>query len=342
MQSYLDREQGVRSARAASIAARYESSLLAFVASRSELEAASLFTAQARFPAYSISKTFTAAAILRLVASGELQLDAPIGRWVPDIPHGDRITVRQCLQHTSGLPDYGDLAEYHTAVRRGERPWTFDEFLARTHAERLLFEPGHGWHYSNIGYMLLRRLIETVRGASYGAVLKGEIFDPLGLCNTAVPETPADLGDLTFGPSPYLGGDGEAKEVRSSYDPGWIPAGVVASTAAEVSIFCHSLFAGRLFPSVLLDRMCEKVPVGSAASHPMFIDPGYGLGLMIAESPCGPLYGHTGSGPGCSAAAFHFRTGRYPLTVVAFTDGEETRQAEHIAWIICSNLTAPD
>lgn len=338
LQSYLDRETGTASARAASIAARYDSSLLAFVALRSELEPAPPFTSQARFLAYSITKTFTAVAVLKLAAAGKLELDSPLGHWLPGAPHAERITVRQCLQHTSGLPDYGGLPEYHRAVGRGERPWTFDEFLAKSGADRLLFEPGQDWRYSNIGYMLLRRLIETVGAESYGAVLRAEILVPLELFNTSVPESREDLSALVFGPSASF----EDKAVRSRYDPRWIPTGVVAATAADLAVFYHSLFTGKLLPPHLLEQMRLKVPMDRASLHPMFTNPGYGLGLMIVDSPCGTLYGHTGAGPGASAAAFHCRSEKYPLTVVALTNGEDPRQAEHIVWVVCSNLTAPE
>lgn len=94
-----------------------------------------------RFVVQSITKSFTAAVILRLVASGTLMLDALISEWLPDVPNASRITIRQCLQHTSGLPDYGALPGYHEAVQQGAPPWSFTEFLHRTHAEQLLFEP---------------------------------------------------------------------------------------------------------------------------------------------------------------------------------------------------------
>jgi len=107
-------------------------------------------TETSRFLVYSISKSFTALVILRLTGAGKVQLDAPLSRWLPDVPHAERITIRQCLHHTSGLPDYGPLPEYHAAVREGAPPWTYEEFLLRVHAEQLLFEPGCGWAYSNI------------------------------------------------------------------------------------------------------------------------------------------------------------------------------------------------
>ncbi|MGH7232056.1 MAG: serine hydrolase domain-containing protein, partial [Nitrospiraceae bacterium] len=89
-----------------------------------------------RFVIQSLTKSFVAVIVLRLVASGKLALDGSLSRWLPDVPNASDITIRQCLQHTSGLPDYGSLSEYHEAVRQGRDPWSFDEFLEHAHAEK--------------------------------------------------------------------------------------------------------------------------------------------------------------------------------------------------------------
>ncbi|MES4786059.1 MAG: hypothetical protein C4294_09820, partial [Nitrospiraceae bacterium] len=208
------------------------------------------------FLVQSITKSFTAVVILRLVDSGKLTLDAPLSHWLPDLPNASRITIRQCLQHTSGLPDYGPLPEYHKAVRRRATPWTFAEFLKRTHAERLCFEPGRGSRYSNIGYMILRRLIETVGGRSFADIIKAEVCRPLGLHHTSVVKDRADFQTLTAGYSTALSSDGLPVDIREVYDPAWIATGVVASAASNVVRFYHGLFAGEFLPDRLLADMC--------------------------------------------------------------------------------------
>lgn len=285
------------------------------------------------FLVYSISKTFTAVAILRLCAAGTLALDATLDRWLPDLPHAGRITVRKLLQHTSGMPDYGGLAEYHEAVRRGAEPWSFAQFLAKADAKTLRFAPGSGWAYSNIGYMILRRLIETVGGADFDGVLRREIIIPLGLRDTRVPAMRDDLRRVSFGASRYLGGNGPAVDVASRYDPRWIATGVIASTAAETARFYEALFTGSLLPAALLDQLRTLVPVGAAAPGRPWIEPAYGLGVMSdLKSPYGPLFGHTGAGPGCSTAAYHFAGGNRPATIVVFSDGEDAAQVEWLTW----------
>jgi D-alanyl-D-alanine carboxypeptidase len=294
---------------------------------------------KSRFLVQSITKSFTAAAILRLVASGTLILDALISEWLPTVPNASRITIRQCLQHTSGLPDYGMLPEYHEAVRQGATPWTFMEFLHRTHAEQLLFEPGHRWQYSNIGYMILRRLIETVCGKTFAEVVEAEVCQPLALRHTSVIRDRDEYQTLAPAYSIYLSSDGSPIEVRTRYDPGWVSTGVVASTASDLVRFYDRLMAGDLLPSRLLDQMRTSVRA-SAPFNQRFVAPSYGLGLIAdPESPYGVLYGHSGGGPGYTSAALHvIPSQRQPVTVAVLSNTENFFEVELMAFTIVDAL----
>jgi Beta-lactamase len=113
------------------------------------------------FLVYSITKTFTAALILKLSEEGQLSLDDRLARWFPCIAHADRISLRRLLNHTGGIPDYGGLRAYHEDLRSSpSAPWSFERFAAETFDKGLWFEPGQGWAYSNPGYMLLKRVAE--------------------------------------------------------------------------------------------------------------------------------------------------------------------------------------
>jgi D-alanyl-D-alanine carboxypeptidase len=105
-------------------------------------------------PWWSFTKTALATAALQLVTQGKLSLDDRID--------GGPYTLRQLLQHGAGVPDYGVLASYHEAVRHGEKPWGPAQMLGRVAADRLDFEPGQGWCYSNVGYFFVRQTIEKV------------------------------------------------------------------------------------------------------------------------------------------------------------------------------------
>jgi D-alanyl-D-alanine carboxypeptidase len=298
-----------------------------------ELPAVSLF------PIWSITKSLTAVVTLRLVAEGRIELDSRLASSLDGLPHADKISVRQCLQHTSGWADYGSLPEYHAAVRRNDPPWTFWQFLGRVQAERLLFEPGTAWAYSNIGYMVVRRLIETVSHQSFADTVKEEVCKPLALIHTSIIERRDDFLTLTMGHSFDLTSDGHVVDVRGRYDIGWAPTGVAASTASEVVRFYDSLFSGRLLPASLLTEMCKVIPAGPSSS--VFVSPSYGLGLMAdPDYPVGPIYGHNGEGPGYTASAFHCQTLKgEPVTVAVLTNTEHCQETQMMALHVIEELS---
>lgn len=226
---------------------------------------------------------------------------------------------------------------------RGDRPWTFDEFLERTHAEELLFEPGKGWRYSNIGYMLLCRLLETAGNRSFAETIAAEVCRPLELRHTTVIESQADLCHLIPGYSRSLAESGSPEvDVRTSYDPAWIATGVVASTAAEIVRFYRSLFAGALLSPALFQEMCRIQR--AVATHPRYTVPSYGLGLMAdPDWPSGAMHGHNGAGPGYSASAFHFqpfpKDSSRDVTIAVLSNMENTDQTESMMLALAETLT---
>ncbi|MBS1182605.1 MAG: beta-lactamase, partial [Proteobacteria bacterium] len=125
------------------------------------------------FPYWSFTKAVIALCALKLSERGEIDLDAPLD--------GEPYTLRQLLNHTAGLPDYCVLADYHKAVAADEAPWPRDKLLGAGLAKGLLFAPGEGWSYSNIGYMLARERIEGASGQSFASLVEDIICRPLGL-----------------------------------------------------------------------------------------------------------------------------------------------------------------
>ena len=142
---------------------------------------------------WSFGKTVLAAAALALVRDGRLDLDAPM----PE----QNFTLAEALGHRAGLPDYGGMPRYRAAVAAGETPWTADEFLARTGADNLRWPERGTFHYSNIGYLLVRRLIETTTGATLQAALERLVFDPLDIGGVHVLENVADVAATLWGNS---------------------------------------------------------------------------------------------------------------------------------------------
>lgn len=281
---------------------------------------------------YSLTKTMIAAAILRLVAKGIVSLDAPLSRWLPALAVADRIDLSDLLRHRARLPDYGGLRDYHAAVAAGGEPWSEAEFLRRCDPDRPATIPSDGFLYSNIGYMLARLLLERATGLSFADALRQEIFEPLGLSGAMVAQRRADLAGLLFGPTRQLGG----AAVAEAYHPGWVAHGVAAMTALDAATFLHRLSTTGFLPPELFRRMTDFRPVYGPMTGRPWVEPAYGLGLMAELDPeVGRYWGHTGGGPGCSSATYHFPEGQLPgteaVTVSVITDGEDGAQAEWMA-----------
>lgn len=279
-----------------------------------DLDRTVALASDARFPLYSITKPLLAAVALQLVGEGALALDAPLRDTLcdllPELPDVPAITLRRLLNHTSGLPDYGALPAYNADLRADStRPWTEEEFLARTLAARPRAAPGAEFTYSNLGYMLIRVLLEQVAGAPLSRLLAERLFAPLGLQRTFVYTTLADSHLLTPGFSEFFTSAGEPRDIAPRYHPGWVAHGLVVSTAEETAVIVDALFRGRLIPPALLAEMTAPVPV--AVDHPVLRSPAYGLGLMLGQVEIDdrllPVAGHGGGGPGYDLGMLHAR-----------------------------------
>jgi D-alanyl-D-alanine carboxypeptidase len=265
---------------------------------------------QARVPWWSFTKTALATAALQLVAQGRFKLDDRID--------GRPYTLRQLLQHRAGVPNYGSLASYHEAVRCGEKPWAVGELLDRVGPDRLDFDPGHGWCYSNVGYLFVRQYIEEATGRDIGSALRHLVFDALGLDTVRLATTADDLADTAWGN-------------RVGYDPGWVYHGLLIGTPGDAVRFLHKLMSGYVLPSELLIEMTGRYPVGGGLlpGRP-WETTGYGLGLMIGQmASVGTAVGHSGAGPGSVSAVYHFGDRATPCAVAAFAAGDGEGSAEH-------------
>jgi D-alanyl-D-alanine carboxypeptidase len=243
---------------------------------------------------YSVTKTYLGVLCLRL----ELDLEAPVANWIDD-PRLPRASLRQLLNHTSGIPDYCRLPEWAAAVREHPSdPWHDDELLTRALAHGPDFEPGAGWAYSNTGFLLVRRIVDLAAPGGFTGALERELLDPLALTDTALALELRDLAGLVPARSSHIG-DGE-HDVRGRFHPCWVGHRTLASTAADQRRFWTALAAGELCDLAVLT---ESVEIGFEA--PGFVRPSYGLGVMTDPGhPRGLLIGHGGGGPGYAAATF--------------------------------------
>lgn len=251
-------------------------------------------------PWWSFTKTVIAAAALALVRDGDLVLDESL----PNRPY----TLRQLLQHRAGVTEYGRLPDYHEAVARNEDAWPAEEMLARTAADRLAYEPGSDWGYSNIGYHFVRRLIEQATDRTLGDALDHLVMKPLGIAGVRFAADRAHY-------SP-------------DYDPRWVYHGLLVGPLAPAALLLQRLMLGDLLPPPLLSAMCDRYPLGGPIADRPWKTPSYGLGLMIGETTGGELVaGHTGGGPGSAVAVYH-RLDRPTGTAAAFAAGGDDAVVE--------------
>ncbi|AFU05561.1 serine hydrolase domain-containing protein [Nocardia brasiliensis] len=243
----------------------------------------------------SITKTFTSAVILQLVAEGKVRLDEPIDTYLPGLLTGPgidgrAITVRQVLRHQSGLPELTKdprVDEYRAALEN--RTMTAAEEIAIALTMPADFAPGARYEYSNTNYIVAGMLIEKVTGAKYVEELEWRILIPLGLSDTYLPG-PGERDIRGPHPQGYDEIDGVVTEV-SRIEPSvpWA-AGAMVSTGTDLNRFFTALLAGKVVPAAELQQMRAGVPMGDET-----IDMSYGLGVGSIRLSCGAEYvGHSG------------------------------------------------
>ena len=253
------------------------------------------------FPIYSITKTLTAICVLRLVETGSLRLADAARQWLPEVSIPTAITLSHLLRHTSGLRDYGPLPEYHEAVRaHPDRPWTRQQFLDAVLPQGMLFAPGEGFSYSNVGYMLLIDTVERVTGQTFAEVVSDFITTPLVLQHTTVLEQVEDLLQCVPGFGSEVTSDGQVVDVRGRYHPGWCAPRLIASTADDVTRVFDRLIAGDVLGPDTLTHMLTLAPL---SDDPDEIHSG-GMGVYADHSSRrGRNYHHGGGGPGYNLGA---------------------------------------
>lgn len=288
-----------------------------------DTERTELLTVDGKFYTYSITKTLFALAVLRLVELRQLSLDDLVHSQLPDVALGNPVTLQQLLSHTAGLPDYGRTSAYVDAVRSSpSQPWSLATFLQLAQANTMRFVPDTGWAYSNIGYLLVRRILERTLNLPLRDILQQLVFEPLALQHTFVADTLEDAQRLTPGYSSFFSGS-QMQDISRFYHPGWVAHGVVVSTAPELAQIMEALFSGAILNHTLLEQML--LPAYKLGAHPLFALIGYSLGLFVdLASPYGTVGGHTGEGPGYSTSAFHFSNlGEHRVTLVTFVNQEQ-------------------
>ncbi len=271
-------------------------------------------TPETVFQLGSIGKQFTAAAILMLAEDGKLSLDEKITHYLPSTaPKWNAITIRQLLNHTSGLADYtddkyiapGGLTPLHEEL-------VDDEILRRFTTLPFDFKPGEKWSYSNTGYAILGFLIRKVSGQSYGDYLQARIFKPLGMSGTRV------ISESDIIPNRAAGYIIEKNELKNQrwVSPHWntLGDGALYSTAADMAKWDAAITARAVLKPESYAQMWSRAPLNDGKTYP------YGFAWDLLEVNGHRLQEHGGAWQGFTA---HYS--RYPddhLSVIVLTNLE--------------------
>ncbi len=287
----------------------------------------------------SVTKQFTAAAILKLQEEGRLSIDDRLAKYLPAFPGADGITIRQLLQHTSGLSNYPDPADTTVKIL----PRSTDEMVAYLGArpKGSDFAPGSSWSYSNAGYFLLGAIVEKVEGEKLAAVLKRRFFVPLGMTQTALD----DESEIVPGRAHGYDGDGPGKFKNAEFISMTVPrgAGAMRSTASDLARWNAALFGGKVLkPATFTAMIAPGTLANGQGTGPVILkqygtasDYGFGLETSIVEGH--RKVDHGGGIDGFSASLAEFPQDRVTVVVLSNTigkgvgAGEIARRIERIA-----------
>ncbi|WP_051717745.1 serine hydrolase domain-containing protein [Streptomyces megasporus] len=266
-----------------------------------------------RFRIGSITKTFVATVLLRLQEEGRLDLDDSVERWLPGLVRGHghdgrEVTVRQLLNHTSGIYDVTSDLEFQEKVFKSGffehryDTWTPEQLVAIAMEHEPVFAPGTDWSYSNTNYVLAGLVIEAVTGHSYADEVERRVIEPLGLRSTVVPGTRATMPPPHGRAYERFGSEGELVDVTEINPSVAGAAGEMISTVDDLNRFLRALLDGRLLSEESMAELLSTVPTGEGDR--------YGLGIQARPLSCGvTVWGHSGGIHGSTSLVVSTRNG---------------------------------
>ena len=284
-------------------------------------------TVEGKYKIASITKLFTSTLILQLRDRGKLGLDKTIKVYLPSYagPAGDKVTVQELLDHTSGIDNMDKVKSAAEAIRDGlpayQTPWTTDQLLAKFCSGPLVHAPGTKFDYNNADYVILGKIIEQVYGKPYEQVVKEQILDPLHMVDTGMAH--ADVVIPGLADTYFMTEDHRLMPDLPVYPEYWYAAGGMYSTAQDLLTFANALFSNKLI---------------SAASLALMIKPGlddYGFGAWTYDATIGGKKYHIVKRPGQIMGAqgqfYHFMAP--DLTIIILSNVGNTDLDELVAQI---------
>jgi CubicO group peptidase (beta-lactamase class C family) len=252
-----------------------------------------------KFRIGSLTKQFTAAAILLLQEQGKLSVHEPIGTYLPGLPDAWKtVTVENLLTHTSGIPNFTGAPGFSAYKLQGHSP---EESVALVQGKPLDFAPGTKFYYSNTNYVLLGEIIERVSGMPYAGFLRQNIFIPLGMTETGVDVDSAILPERAQGYDSTPEGFRRAQPISMTVP---FSAGYLYSTVGDLLKWEQALFAGRVVSAASL-RSMTTARLGE-----------YGMGLFIRTADGHRLITHDGTIEGFESALSYYPENRLTIVVL--------------------------
>ena len=280
----------------------------------------------------SITKQFTAAAILMLAEEKKIAVDDKLSKYFPDFPRADDVTLRMMLNHTSGLHNYTDPKadiDQHKDMTTAEMVRNIQKL-----SPMYDFEPGTEYRYSNSGYFLLGAIVEKMSGQPLGAFLKARIFDKLALSQTAMDDVLAIVPNRASGYDLVKDSKGEFRNTTYASMTWPAGAGAMRSTIGDLAKWHDALFGGKVLkPETLADmttpgRYKNGTPIDTRAgvtrAPPAGVEPptGYAMGLMTGTFAGEPRIGHSGSIDGFNAMINTYPKSKLTIVVLNNTVGQ--------------------
>ncbi|MFH1149005.1 MAG: serine hydrolase domain-containing protein [Actinomycetota bacterium] len=253
----------------------------------------------------SMTKTYVATVVLQLVGEGKMSLEDPLGVFIPWFPGGQGITIRQLLNHTSGLFDFVSDQEFDELVTSDPlRKWKPEELVAYATANPPYFEPGAGWRYSNTNYVLLGMVVEALTGRPLAAEVTDRVINPLGLNATRYPDGPSIEGPHSAG---YNELDGALVDWTNLDPSAGAGSAAMISNLWDLKTWTEALAHGRLVePGLQAERLQWEITTDTTGQRT------YGLGLLNFAG----FVGHDGNAFGYSVSAYYHPPTRATIVVI--------------------------
>ncbi|PVM84687.1 serine hydrolase [Caulobacter endophyticus] len=288
-------------------------------------------TTSTRYGIASVSKQFTAAAVLLLVEDGKVSLDDPVSKYVSGLTNGDRITLRQVLSHTAGYRDYWPQDFVFETMRA---PTTQQKILDGWARIPLDYPPGEQWRYSNTGFVIAGLVVEKVAGEPLLSFLRRRIFDPLGMAGVTEDDTkalsPPDAGHYTrYGLGPVVPADKEG--------PGWLfGAAELAMSPSDLARWNRAMIRRELLKPASWTAMTTSVDLSNGTPA------GYGLGVSVRVRDGVTTISHGGMLSGVLTSNTVWPAEKRAVTVVANADfgDPQTAISQRIAFLLRSSTGA--